>query len=125
MGRSLKALLVTFVVPGLVHAHGGGLDAKGCHTNRKTGEYHCHRAGYSPSSPAANTIRTPRATPSQVASPQPLFGSKSAAGVQSGATANLDALTQIVERQEATIMRLMSEIVDLKTEVAVCRANRR
>jgi hypothetical protein len=24
-------------------AHPGGLDAKGCHTNRKTGEYHCHR----------------------------------------------------------------------------------
>jgi hypothetical protein len=23
-------------------AHPGGLDAKGCHTNRKTGEYHCH-----------------------------------------------------------------------------------
>jgi len=26
-------------------AHGGGLDADGCHTNRKTGEYHCHRGG--------------------------------------------------------------------------------
>lgn len=24
-------------------AHPGGLDAEGCHTNRKTGEYHCHR----------------------------------------------------------------------------------
>jgi hypothetical protein len=22
--------------------HGGGLDANGCHNNRKTGEYHCH-----------------------------------------------------------------------------------
>jgi hypothetical protein len=28
----------------LAHGHGGGLDAQGCHTNRKTGEYHCHRA---------------------------------------------------------------------------------
>src|SRR5687767_7962457 len=28
-------------------AHPGGLDARGCHANRKTGEYHCH-----PSSPA-------------------------------------------------------------------------
>lgn len=26
--------------------HGGGLDRNGCHTNRKTGEYHCHRGGY-------------------------------------------------------------------------------
>ena len=24
-------------------AHPGGLDAKGCHTNRKTGDYHCHQ----------------------------------------------------------------------------------
>lgn len=24
-------------------AHGGGLDAQGCHHNRKTGDYHCHR----------------------------------------------------------------------------------
>jgi hypothetical protein len=23
-------------------AHGGGLDANGCHTNRRTGDYHCH-----------------------------------------------------------------------------------
>jgi endonuclease YncB( thermonuclease family) len=25
-----------------VKAHSGGLDAQGCHTNRKTGDYHCH-----------------------------------------------------------------------------------
>ena len=25
------------------HAHGGGLNAEGCHNNRKTGDYHCHR----------------------------------------------------------------------------------
>lgn len=24
--------------------HAGGLNAQGCHNNRKTGEYHCHRA---------------------------------------------------------------------------------
>lgn len=33
-------------------SHGGGLDGKGCHTNRKTGEYHCHRA-QAPAAPAA------------------------------------------------------------------------
>jgi len=27
-----------------VNAHPGGLDSKGCHTNKKTGEYHCHRS---------------------------------------------------------------------------------
>jgi hypothetical protein len=25
-------------------AHAGGLDSSGCHHNRKTGDYHCHRA---------------------------------------------------------------------------------
>lgn len=24
-------------------AHSGGTNADGCHTNRKTGDYHCHR----------------------------------------------------------------------------------
>lgn len=27
---------------GLAAAHSGGTDAQGCHTNRKTGDYHCH-----------------------------------------------------------------------------------
>jgi hypothetical protein len=25
-------------------AHGGGLNAEGCHKNRKTGDYHCHKS---------------------------------------------------------------------------------
>lgn len=36
----------------LSSAHGGGLDKNGCHTNRKTGEYHCHRASVQPPSNA-------------------------------------------------------------------------
>lgn len=35
-------LLTTFIAPAF--AHGGGLNAEGCHTNRKTGDYHCHRS---------------------------------------------------------------------------------
>ena len=34
-------LLVLF--PSLANAHGGGLDAYGCHYNRKQGGYYCHR----------------------------------------------------------------------------------
>ena len=30
------------------HAHPGGLNAEGCHNNRKTGDYHCHRASSAP-----------------------------------------------------------------------------
>lgn len=39
---------LTFGFPSFVSAHGGGLDKYGCHTNRKTGEYHCHRSGAVP-----------------------------------------------------------------------------
>lgn len=38
-------------------AHGGGLDAAGCHTNRKTGDYHCHRGGAAASSRGAARAR--------------------------------------------------------------------
>ena len=33
-----------FILPLNVFAHSGRTDANGCHTNRKTGEYHCHNA---------------------------------------------------------------------------------
>nr|WP_100207003.1 excalibur calcium-binding domain-containing protein [Sphingobium yanoikuyae] len=34
--------------------HPGGLNAEGCHNNRKTGDYHCHRAPTA----AAPAVRT-------------------------------------------------------------------
>lgn len=44
-GMLLLALFVAlFFAPGFASAHPGGLNSDGCHTNRKTGEYHCHRA---------------------------------------------------------------------------------
>jgi hypothetical protein len=36
------ALCVT--LPTAALAHGGGLNAEGCHNDRKNGGYHCHRA---------------------------------------------------------------------------------
>lgn len=43
----VKSVLVVCmaIVSTIALGHGGGLDADGCHTNRKTGEYHCHRGG--------------------------------------------------------------------------------
>jgi hypothetical protein len=41
------------------YAHGGGLNAEGCHNNRKTGDYHCHRAPAASrpqASPYGNTL---------------------------------------------------------------------
>lgn len=34
-------LIVGFATPAA--GHSGGLNAQGCHNNRKTGDYHCHR----------------------------------------------------------------------------------
>lgn len=36
-------------LPSPAEAHGGGLNAEGCHNNRKTGDYHCHRPQALPS----------------------------------------------------------------------------
>lgn len=39
---ALAVCLLCIMSP--VVAHPGGLNAEGCHNNRKTGDYHCHRA---------------------------------------------------------------------------------
>ncbi len=41
--RGLLAILY-LLAPVIAMAHGGGLNAEGCHNNRKTGDYHCHKA---------------------------------------------------------------------------------
>lgn len=41
----LLACLALSVAAAEARAHSGGLNAEGCHTNRKTGDYHCHRGG--------------------------------------------------------------------------------
>lgn len=48
--RTGAAIVTLLVLPTPALAHGGGTDASGCHTNRKTGEYHCHqpKGGASP-----------------------------------------------------------------------------
>lgn len=57
MRIALAAGLSAIAIAGPAMAHGGGLDANGCHTNRKTGDYHCHRAPAPPpaSKPQATT----------------------------------------------------------------------
>lgn len=48
MMRGLKVLLLLLALPIAVPqavAHGGELNAEGCHNNRRNGDYHCHRGG--------------------------------------------------------------------------------
>jgi hypothetical protein len=61
---------------GAALAHGGGLNAEGCHNNRKTGDYHCHRApAVIPQSAAplapSGTQQKSSAVPNKLAAPQP------------------------------------------------------
>ena len=63
----LPVLVVLLGASSPAAAHSGGLDASGCHTNRKTGDYHCHRAARTPgaSAPAPN-VASPDVAPSGV-----------------------------------------------------------
>ena len=60
----------------IASAHGGGLNAEGCHNNRKTGDYHCHRGGVSP----ASTSRYGLSGISSSSSPFPNCAAARAAG---------------------------------------------
>lgn len=42
----LAALLLLCAFPSIVLSHPGGLDAYGCHIDRKHGGYHCHKGGF-------------------------------------------------------------------------------
>ena len=49
--------LILALVPAAAIAHGGGLNKEGCHNNRQTGGYHCHRgAKAGPKKPAKPTL---------------------------------------------------------------------
>lgn len=52
MSKFFWALLLA--VSGPVFSHGGGLNAEGCHNNRKTGDYHCHRGSAATPAPQAH-----------------------------------------------------------------------
>ena len=45
----ILALLLFGVSSDTVRSHSGGTNAAGCHTNRKTGDFHCHTAKVAPS----------------------------------------------------------------------------
>ena len=66
----VTALLFVGVVqlPARALAHGGGLNAEGCHTSSRTGDYHCHRS----STPSSRSWSARSAFASQ--SPCPVTG---------------------------------------------------
>jgi len=71
MSTSLRivSLTVLALTSGGTAAHGGGLNAEGCHHDRKNGGYHCHR-GPASRSPNAERFAPARSTPSNAAAPR-------------------------------------------------------
>jgi hypothetical protein len=41
--KTFLAAILAVLFANSAFAHPGGLDSSGCHNNRKTGDYHCHR----------------------------------------------------------------------------------
>ena len=54
--RTVLLAMLLVVMPSAT-AHSGGLDSKDCHTNRSTGEYHCHRAPATAPAPARSQFQ--------------------------------------------------------------------
>jgi hypothetical protein len=71
------AIALIIIISSVAMGHSGGLDKNGCHTNRKTGDYHCHGAPAMTPSPGPTRSEsprsgaTPRATSSALLSVQP------------------------------------------------------
>ena len=63
----MKNMLVLALVAGMLpvaavtpaSAHPGGLNAQGCHNNRRTGDYHCHRGPQASRAPVRRTSASP------------------------------------------------------------------
>lgn len=54
---ALLLLSLSVGVPAIpAAAHPGGLNSEGCHNNRKTGGYHCHRGSEAGASSAARAV---------------------------------------------------------------------
>ena len=77
--RLLLFISLCSMKPG-AFAHGGGLNAEGCHNNHKTGDYHCHRGPvelYVPSqrqfAPVDRTYALPQVPPRFEPTPPPCF----------------------------------------------------
>lgn len=56
MNRSILIVSLTLLIPIGAYAHSGGTNADGCHTNRKTGDYHCHTPKKAPVRAPVKTV---------------------------------------------------------------------
>ena len=60
--------------------HGGGLNSEGCHNNRKTGDYHCHRGGSSSGNSSSGGSAARSNSAPAAAAPQGLYTAPATGG---------------------------------------------
>lgn len=90
LGAALAAAMIT-TAPPRAAAHGGGLNAEGCHNDRKGGTgYHCHRGG---------SAKRARSTPSR--SERASFTSGSSRGAYANCSEARAAGASNIRRGEA------------------------
>lgn len=117
------AALVFMFAESFAWGHGGGLNADGCHHERRTGGYHCHRSGYSAAAPLGVYGTTPPARGSRdtVIAAQTLLNhlgcdagvADGSAGVQTGAATERFANATLREGGEVNsgLVRRLAEAV--------------
>lgn len=62
MKHYISIIILSIFIPILAQAHSGRTNSEGCHNNRKTGEYHCHKSSAS----SIKEIRSPSSLKSEV-----------------------------------------------------------
>ncbi|MFI0399644.1 MAG: YHYH domain-containing protein [Thiolinea sp.] len=98
------APLILVIAPTTLFSHGGGLNSEGCHNNRRTGDYHCHRSSYRPAP-------TPSYTAPSYPAPSYLYSAPAPVATPSLGT---DEKLRLL----ATIASLESSVSDLKAQNA-------
>lgn len=101
------ATIILAITPTTLFSHGGGLNSEGCHNNRKTGDYHCHRSSYRPPAYAS----TPSYSAPSYSTPSYLYSAPAPATTPSLGT---DEKLRLL----ATIASLESSVSDLKAQNA-------
>ena len=88
-GQRAKIFVLVLSVVSVASAHSGRTNSSGCHTSRKTGDYHCHGGGSTSRSSSSSPSPTIRTSSSQPSSPSATADSSGASTIttQSGTIA--------------------------------------
>jgi hypothetical protein len=110
------AFLALALLPGAAGGHGGGLDRNGCHTDSRTGVYHCHGGGSgSGSGQSGGTSSNNRATRST-----PTSRSSTATGIQPLSSAGtITMAASVVASQRELILTAQTLLAGLGYQVAL------